>query len=381
MHKFFKKNHKILPLVILLIIAASQFIFNLSKKSPYLSDSLFYKHYFYEMQGNTFDQARQKILANHKINWEDNIQKKIIEDEKLYKNSYSLFKKRPLYPAVALFFYLILRNEYLSFLIPVLLAYLASITLSYYFFNLRLNLGYSTLATGLLVAFPPFYIWSTYFMTDIIGLFFWLVNLLFAYKYIVSQNMKWLILFVSTLIISLLNREQGILMLPLFVIMAFFIKRFNLPKKIALYNFRLVLICLPVLFLYLFIVYLTKQKTAWDTLVYYQNIYGTVSNNYSISQTLIFLVDSIVLEHQEFFLAVIFHFWMLFFITVAIYEFIKTVKGRNLVDTIMISSALASYLSIFVYPSFAFRYFFPITISILYFSAKFFQNYFEKDKI
>ena len=383
MPKILKKYYKILPLLILLIIATAVFIYNISKKNPYLSDSLFYKHYFYEMQGNTFDEARQRVLANHQINWEDNIQKRLIQDEKLYKNSYTFFKKRPLYPLVALTFYSIIKNEYLSFAIPILLAYLASIILAYYFFNLRLGLNYSILATGLLIAFPPFYIWSTYFMTDVIGLLFWLVNLLLAYKYLISKNKKWLVFFAFTLLLSLINREQGILMLPLFAILAVLIRKFKLPKNIIHSNNKLVLICTSFLLLYLAIIYLTKQKTAWDTLVYYQNYWGTLNKVYTPEETLLFLGNSIINEHKDFIQAVINHYWISLLLIIAIFEAIRTFisKGRNLIDIIMISSGLASYLAIFIYPSFAFRYFFPTTITILYFSAKFFQNYFEKEKI
>ncbi|OGZ60915.1 MAG: hypothetical protein A2919_00080 [Candidatus Spechtbacteria bacterium RIFCSPLOWO2_01_FULL_43_12] len=374
--------NKSFPLLILLIIASTVFIYNISKKNPYLSDSLFYTHYFYELQGDSFEQARQKVLINHHQEWEDNIQRKIFEDEATYKNAYSFFIKRPLYPLMASVIYFFVRNEYLAFTVPMFLAYLGVIISVHYLISRRLKPLYSILSTAFLIAFPPFYIYSTFVMTDVIGLFFWFSNLIFAYKYLISKNQKWLVLFSLTIIVSLVNREQGILMLPLFVIAAFFFKKFNFPKKVIITNYKLILIGLLVLAGYISLIYLTRQKTVWDTLIYYQNKFGTENNTFTKTQTLVFFFDSVIRVHEGFIRGVKVHFWMIVFITASIIESVRTVlsKSKNIIDILMISSAIASYLAIFIIPIFNFRYFFPITISVLYFSAKFFQNYFEKDK-
>src|SRR3989344_7338115 len=128
-------------------------------------------------------------------------------------------------------FLIIVKSEYLSFLIPVFISYLGCIIISYFLFNRGLNHFSLIIATTLLVAFYPFLDWSTYFLTDTIGFLFWMIQLLLIYLYLSKKERLYLYSFLFSLILSLTLREQSVLMLPLLIIFYVFTFVFPFTKQ------------------------------------------------------------------------------------------------------------------------------------------------------
>lgn len=218
-------------LTIILFFAAAQFLLILRHKSPYLSDSRFYKHSLLELKGNSFQEAREKVLSEINLEEEDEISRNFYEREERYKNSYKFFQKRPLYPFAAFLFSLLGASDYLSLLIPVFVAYLSSIFLVFKILEIGLKKPYSYFGTALFISFYPFLDWSTYFLTDTIGFSFWLIQIFLIYKFIKSGKTKLLSFFVILLTLSLLNREQSLLMVPLLITTISLEKVYKVPQK------------------------------------------------------------------------------------------------------------------------------------------------------
>src|SRR4030065_1472832 len=172
---------KFFPLLFILVFAVTQYLLIFRHKSPYLSDSYFYKHIFYEIKGDSFDLARQKVVSQVDLKGVDDITVNFFSNDEAYRNSLSFFTKRPLYPLLAAFVSLFASNEFLDFVIPVFVAYIASIILSFYIFRQGLYFFFAIFSTSLLISFYPFLDWSTYFLTDTNGFAFWLLLLFIIY--------------------------------------------------------------------------------------------------------------------------------------------------------------------------------------------------------
>ena len=100
-HKINNLTLKYGAIILLISFAIVQFLLILRHKSPYLSDSYFYKHMFYQMRGDSYDQAKEKIISQIDIDQLDKITRKIFTEDDSYQYSYSFFTKRPLYPFLA----------------------------------------------------------------------------------------------------------------------------------------------------------------------------------------------------------------------------------------------------------------------------------------
>lgn len=367
-----------LPLLLILSFAGLQFILILRHKSPYLSDSYFYKHIFYEIKGDTFNTARSKILSEIDISKADEVSKNLYLNESAYKNSLSFFTKRPLYPFIASLISYVISSTYVAFLIPVFISYIGSIILSSYFFSKALNYSFSIVATALLVAFYPFLDWSTYFITDTIGFFFWLSQLFFIYKYLTRGLKQYSHFFLICLPMSFFLREQSTLMLP---ILAMIYLHTSVNKSMELYRkpvLRLLLSTLLVVIIYLLIQKLTNQKNLIDTITYTMNNYGFYSYTFSITQIIAFHIKAVIRAHVGFIQDLLRHHWWFLFSTLSILgvflEFV-TKRKQSIISALILYSALSSYLAIFLYPVLSYRYFFPVLIAIILFSVKFFENY------
>lgn len=367
-----------LPILLLLSFSVFQFFLILRHKSPYLSDSYFYKHIFYEIKGDTFNTARSKILSEIDISKADEVSRNLYLNESAYKNSLSFFTKRPLYPFTASLISYVLSSTYVAFLIPVFISYLGSIFLSSYFFRKSLNYSFSIIATALLVAFYPFLDWSTYFITDTIGFFFWLSQLFFIYIYLTRNLKQYFYFFLISLPISFFLREQSTLMLSLLVI-AFL--HTSLNKSLKSYSkpvFSLLIPTLLIVLIYLLIQMLTNQKNLIDTIIYTMNNYGLYSSTFSTSQIIIFYIKAVLRAHTGFVEDLIKHHWWFLFSTLSILgvfsEFV-TKKKQSIISALILYSAFSSYLAIFLYPVLSYRYFFPVIIAIILFSVKFFEDY------
>lgn len=366
-------------ILLIILFAIAQYILILRHKSPYLSDSYFYKHIYYQMQGEDFEGAREKIISEVDVSNADKITKNIFENKNSYLNSYTFFVKRPLYPFLAYLLNFVTNNAYIDFLIPVFLGYFGIITLVYFFAKVGLGNLFAIISTALFISFYPFLDWSTYFLTDTIGAFFWLFQILCIYKFVKGNNSKWILLYAIFLVLSLLNREQSVLMVPLTVILFIILYLFKFPITVRKNILYTILVSIFIIAVYLVTSLLLKQRTILDTIIYTQNRYGLDSNFYTTKETLTYLTSTIKVSHTVFFRELVTHHWWLMFIFLSVCGIIKTIfidSKKRLIDTLLLSSGIASYLSIFIYPVLSYRYFFPTLLAIIYFAAKFVQDYF-----
>lgn len=368
-------------IALILLFAIIQFFLILRHKSPYLSDSYFYQHIFYELKGESFNSAREKVTGIVDLKNADEIGKNIFENPQSYENSYGFFIKRPLYPISAYLVNLLSPNVYLSFLIPVLAAYLGVTILVYYFSVKELGKTYGIATTALFISFYPFLDWSTYFMTDTIGAFFWMLQLLFIYKFTKTRINKWLVLFAAILAVSILNREQNVLMVPLIGIFQILVWVFKIPVKNK--NSAIMLFGVSIFVVFIFIVtsFILRQKNILDTLVYTQNNYGLQNNSYTIKETLDYIIRSVKVDHIVFARELVQHHWWFLLSLLSIFGVFKTIiykKDKTLLTLLIFSSGIASYLSIFIYPVLSYRYFYPLLFAIIFFAMKFTKGYFEK---
>lgn len=377
--KFFLLKHGVL--LFLLFFASLQFFLLTRHKSPYLSDSYFYQHMYYQFQGLSFEESRAKILANLDLTKVDAITQNFFAKTSAYKNSLRFFTKRPLYPFTAFLLSLFIKNTYWDFLIPVFLGYLGTIFIAYYLFKLRLNYLFSTFATALLISFYPFLDWSTYFLTDTIGAFFWLLQLLPAYYYVNgSKNKKLLFLYSLTLIISLFNREQSLLMLLVFFILLVFAFIFRYPVRVRRRIINLVLVSLLITIIYLVINRTLNMPSLYDTILYTQNSYGLHSKTYTLIETLGFIGNSVLVAHLAFIKDLSQHHWWSVFVALGIIGMIQTilkVKRPTVADTLFLCSGLVSYSAIFFYPVLSYRFFFPAVVSIIFFAVHLISSLFQ----
>ena len=379
-HKINNLTLKYGAIILLISFAIVQFLLILRHKSPYLSDSYFYKHMFYQMRGDSYDQAKEKIISQIDIDQLDKITRKIFIEDDSYQYSYSFFTKRPLYPFAARIVDVLVKQEYLAFIIPVFLAYLGSIILNFHFLKISLTSFSATFALALFISFYPFLDWSTYFLTDTIGFLFWTMLLIFIHKHILTGNIKWLYFFVLTLTVSLANREQSILItvLLLFVYLMFYLFKFE--KKIIKRCVTLLIASIFVSALYILALVVLGKPTIIETIIYTQNQYGLTQNTYKLGETLKYWFETITLAHFVFIADLTRHHWWFTFFAISLMSIFKTLSSvtkKRFIDLLVLASGVASYLAIFFYPVLSYRFFYPVVIMIVYFSSKFIFEFFE----
>jgi len=220
-------------------------------------------------------------------------------------------------------------------------------------------------------------------MTDTIGAFFWLFQIYFVLLYFTKKKAIYLKLFAGSLIISLFNREQSVLLIPLFVTIVIMIKTNLLSKSISTYNSKLLLTTLIISTIFMLGIKSLGQLTAWDNLKYIQSNYYITSSDFTFTETFLFYIPTAIraninalyaVANNPFYLLI----FTLGFITAckAILDARKTKKPLAHIDALFIASAISSYLSIFIVPVFEFRFFFPVAISAIYFFLKFTANFF-----
>lgn len=371
------------PLFILLVFASTEFFLILRHKSPYTSDTYFYKHIFYVFQGQGFSQAYQSVISQIDMNQQDTISQNFYKNIVAYKNSLSFFTKRPLYPLLSLSIYTFAKNEYLSFLLPVFFAYIISIGLSYKLANL-FNSRFVTVATvSFLIGFYPFLDLSTYFLTDTIGFAFWLALILLMYQFIIGGKKSTLVNYTFVLILSLLNREQSILLTLGTAVVLLLFRLYNFPKVWINREKLLFLVTGGLSIIYIFTMFLFKQRNLYDTLLYTQQHYGLLTQQFSVGETINYLLTHVYTSHVAFIKDLYTHHWWLMHFFLAflgiIFIFMKLKKPR-LLDVLLLTSGLGSYFAIFLYPVLSYRYFFPVVLSICFFSVRFLNNYLMKNK-
>lgn len=376
---------KRLALPILLLIATFQFFQIFTLKLPYTSDSLFYKHLYYQFQGDNPRQARQRVLTNHKLIWPTKTQQNMFTDENAYHNSSSYFTQRLLYPFTAYVINLVLNSEFLAFLLPVLVSYLLFLTITFALIRKKLAGIYPYLAIGILITYQALSIWATYFVTDVISAMFWMMQLLIIYKFLTTNKKILLIFFAISFVLSLAVRQQNLLLL----LLPIFLLAINIKKPIAdnLKQMRknallLLALIVPIEIFYFLISALTHQKTILDHLIYTQNDYGYLNNTFTPTQIFDFYVASAIKTHLTFLREIVNGKWQLVFIIMSLLYVRRLFQSKSisLLDLLMLLSAVCSYLGLFAYPFPNTRYYFPLAATVVYFSLRYLQTKFAGSK-
>ena len=368
-------------LLLLLIFSTIQFLLILRHKSPYLSDSYFYKHMFYQMKGDSYSQARGKIISQINIDQLDKIGRKIFSEQESYQYSYSFFTKRPLYPFLARIVNIFFKSEYLAFITPVFFAYMGSVLLSLYFLKSGLPYFFTIFSLALFIAFYPFLDWSTYFLTDTIGFFFWLLQLLFIYKFVTVAKLKYLALYILSLIVSLFSREQSTLMLLMLIFLYFLIVVLKYKQSFKRRSVMLIKSTLVVIVIYFGISTILNQRTILESINYIQNNYSFFSKTYTLQETTAYLIKTIIFTHVVFLTDLIKHHWWFTFFVLGLVGIAKVIifpKRKQFINLLMLSSGLASYFFVFIYPVLSYRFFYPVVLMIVYFAAKLTFDFFEE---
>jgi len=376
-----KKN--MITLVILLFVASSQYVVTIKNKWPYTSDSLFYIHNFYQIQGSSYEEARQRVLTNYPIPWKDKVQQNIFNDPQTYKKVYRVFTKRPLYPSIAFVLNYLVRSEYLAFILPIFFGYLGVIFINFHFVKIRLGYLSAVISSLLLIAFSPFLAWSTYIMTDTIGAFFWLLQIYFIFLYFTKNKLLYLKLFTASLIISLFNREQSILLILFLIIISVMIRTKVLPGSISNNNNKLLISTVIVSTLFMLGIKLFNQLTAWDNLIYFQSNYYLNSTNFTFTETFLFYTRQVMFAHYEAIQSIVRNPFYLLTFSLGLLGMCRISRDAKrtsaplvIIDALLVASAFSSYLTIFIVPVFRYRFFFPLVISLIYFAIKFATSYF-----
>lgn len=372
-----------LPFCILLLIATLEFFLLLRHKSPYLSDSYFYKHIFYEMQGDSFDTARQKIVAQVDFQKADDITKNFFLNQDKYRYSLSRYRRRPLYPLTAYLINLFITNEYWAFIIPIFVSYVGSIALIYFLFRYRFDSFWASFGTALFIGFNPFIDWSTYFLTDTIGAFFWLLQIYLIFKLVQKPSKIVFAAYMLSLIVSLFNREQSLLMVIVILIVLLLCRMFKLNKGFfpSLYKIKRVSIGIAVA--YLIINAILKQPNLYDSWIYLQSSFGYYDKQYTLTETISFLFFELIELHKGLIMDLIRHRWWATFSViglVGVFQSLLIYKKPKFLDILMFASAIAAYIGLIIIPFLSYRYFYPTIIGLIYFSLYAIQRFFSKQQ-
>lgn len=367
-------------LLAILAFSTLQFFLILRHKDPFVSDTYFYKHVYYQLQGSSSEDARRKIISEIDLQNADMVTKNIFLNENAYNNSYSFFSKRPFYP-FSIYLLSFFTNDYYAFLIPVFLSYLGLITLVYFLSRTALTEFFSIFTTALFISFYPFLDWSTYFLTDTISAFFWLMCVFWIYIFIKTNSPTILVLFAVTLAVSLLNREQNGLILaviPILILLSFLLK---LPINIIKRSVNLFLVTLIVVGIFFTTFTVLGQRSLTDTLNYIQNNHGLLSKTYTMQETFNYVTSSIILDHKIFLIDLVKHHWWFTFLVLSllgIINFFRAKKTQSVEAALILASGITSYLLVFIFPHYSYKYYFPLLFTIVFFTSHFLQTYFKK---
>lgn len=360
-----------LLLFALLVFGFIKIVNSSFSESPYRLDSLFFKHIFYQFQGNSYDEARKKVLGNNPVNWQSEVILKNLYNDESYRQAFEFQIKRPFYPFMAFLISGLIKNEYLAFLIPVIVSSLGFVVFFYLIAKTTLKTVAAVIAGLLIFQFSPFVLASAQFMADMIGAFFWMVQLFLIFKFVKSGERVWIFVFGFVVGLSLLNREHSLLMLPLTVIAAFCLRFFFKDTVKARRLLILAGVCAIFVLIYVTISQVFGYKNFVDTIVYLQNHFGYFDFSFTFFQRIQFYFGYLIQANTVLLEGLIMKPWRLFFILLALLGIFRAVSDRKNreVNTLFFASAIASYLAIFFYPWPNLRYFFPLAAAVLYFAV------------
>jgi len=366
-----------------LIITSLNFFLLLRHKSPYVTDSYFYNHIFYEFQGDSFNGAYKKILAKIDIDSFDEVGKNFFLNQDSYRYSLNRYIRRPFYPFVAYLLNLFVQNEYLAFTLPNFFSYTGCFILIYLLFRLRFDNFLSTFGTALFAGFYPFLDWSTYFLTDTIGAFFWLLQIYLIFKYVKNPKNSIFVAYVTSLVVSLFNRELAVLLFIVIWPMIIGFRKFEINKKTLILLKKLFIASIGISVVYLVINTILKQPSLYDSWIYLQSNFGYNSRHYSLTETMIFLINELIKLHKGLLMELIRHRWWATFTVlglVGVFQTFFVYKKPKFIDTLMVFSSAVAYIGLIIVPFLSYRYFYPTIIGLIYFSLHAIQMLFAWQK-
>lgn len=369
----------LLPFAILLFVASNNFFVTFTAKSPYTSDSYFYRHLFYEMKGQSFFEARANVLKSQKIRFSYAIEQNVLDNRNSYMQAYPYFGNRVALPFLAFISSFIFPNEDVDFLIPVFSAYIGIVILLFYLFYKRIGLALSFLGVFFLIYFPPFLNNATNFMTDTLGLFLFLLLFLVSSLFVKNGNSKVFILCLVLFVISLFNREQSLFFIPaLLLSYLFYRNRINDEDREKYRNLFLALSAIG--FVYLFFSAYLGKPSLLESFQRFQNSYGYYHNTYATTETLKFLLESLKVSHIIFLSDLKNNFYSGLFFGISLWYATSNLFRRRLdfFGCFLASMLLVSYFQIFLFPIFDYRYFFPAVVAVIYFALCYVHQYMKE---
>ena len=360
-----------IPLCILLVLASLNFFLLLRHKSPYVTDSYFYTHMMYEFQGNSFDDAYRRVVGKIDITQFDAIGQNFFLNQDRYAYSLSRYIRRPLYPLTAYLINSVVHNEYIALLLPNFISYIGCFVLLYLLFQLRFGSFWATLGTALFMGFYPFLDWSTYFLTDTIGAFFWLLQIYLLFRYVNQPNNATFGMYIVLLLVSLLNRELGVLLFLVILPMIVNARTFTLDTKIVSRLKKLFVASGTVSLVYIVGNTFLKQPSLYDSWIYLQSSFGYYAQSYTLTETMVFLVEALVRLHLGLMMELVrYRWWGLFTILglIGVIQVFLVYKKPKFIDVLMLFSSAVAYIGLIIVPFLSYRYFYPTIIGVIYFA-------------
>ncbi len=367
-------------LLFLLTFSSAEYFLLLRHKSAYMNDSQFYRHVYYTFQGNDFETAYAKVLINIDIQSQDEISKNFYLNKETYKSVLGFFTKRPLYPLIAYLLNLLLGNEFLAFLLPTYLSFIGCVLTVFLLARQGQTPLFATATSALFISFSPFLDWSTYFLTDTMGAFFWMVIVYIIFKIVAEKLTRGPIIFAILLGVSLFAREQSLLFVVVLFLFLLLIRKFEYPLSTRSRIKPLYIISCFFAGVYLLISSQLKVPTIIDTLVYTQNNYGLFDTSFTPREIIFYQLNAIFKTHIGLVRDLLSHHWWFVFSLLGITGIIYVLREKKpfLIDLVILCSGIASYAAVFIYPVLSYRYFFPVVFTLVYFAIKIIGVYFEK---
>ncbi len=379
---FLKVKHsaRVIYLIIALLILVStlNYFTVLRNKFPYSSDTLFFVHMYYQFKGNTFTTARDSVLKNYPIKWNNIIEENIFASKKAYIDSYPFFKHRIFYPLTAFVLGYFIHDELMVFLLPLLFSYIGLALIIFKLFRPNLGLFLAAASSMAFIYFPLNVLTATTFSADMLGVFLFFLTFVFILNYIKSPKPHNLLLIAVLFSISCLNREQSLVLMPILVSSLIIFLRQKNTKILKSFK-KILLVVIVVGFAFYGFILVDGQPTLVDSYHRFMNGYGLTNNSFTLGQTFKYYRISLWRTHVNALAFLESHILVSCLVLVAIYESFKKAYENKLdeVEVFLLTTSIFTYLLIFAVPSFEPRYFIPITITVIYFTAHYLKRVFK----
>lgn len=354
----------------LFVFATIQYFRHFYTYSPYTSDSLFYKHIYYELNGNSFSEARDLVLRNHNTNFGNVVENNIFMNEGAYIESYPYFANRIFYPIASVAVNFFFENETFAFLLPVFLGYIGSIAIIFMLFKVRLGLYWTIFAILMVILFPPFIGSMSMFMTDSLGVFFWLLEVAILLKLLKRYDKRFFLLALLVFELSLFNREYSVLSLPAFLI-GYILYRKKMKESDRKFFVEMLVALFALGLIHFFTSSLMGGPSLFDYYARVQNRFGIDSNSYTSGETLNFWKYQVLISHKILVGDIANVWYLALFVVVGVYSMVRRYFNRQykFIDAAFLGFFVVSYLLILIFPNFSYRYFLMSVVVVVYFAT------------